>query len=98
MAVSFFEAIVNGQTSLVEAMIKAGTNVNAPMPIPGAAPRTPLWVAAASGRANTARVLIRYRADVNAETTDGHTALGAAILKGHLDVFKVLLDAGAKLE
>ena len=57
---------------------------------------TPLMHAAAAGRLDDVRNLLKARANVN-ETLDGIglTALMLAAGRGHLEVVKVLLDAGA---
>lgn len=45
-----------------------------------------------------AKELIKKRAEVNMKNQDGATPLHLAVMEGHLDLTKVLLDAGAKIK
>ena len=61
--------------------------------------RTPLMKSAEKGEAGEVRVLMRrHKADVDAKDKDGLSALAAAMLGGHQEVEKVLLDNGADKE
>lgn len=52
-----------------------------------------LHIAAKNGEVGLAKKLIDAGADVNAETTMGHTPLHRAAAKGHIDVVNILLDS-----
>jgi len=55
---------------------------------------TALIIAASVGHISIVQILIAdHRVDVNLKDINGHTALATAARKGHLDVFKVLLDS-----
>ena len=51
----------------------------------------------AGGNVETTKTLIRLKADINAQTTSGHTPLMHAVSRGHLDITKMLLLAGANV-
>jgi ankyrin repeat protein len=56
----------------------------------------PLSVSADNGHTEVVKALLESgRAQIDAATKDGETALYKASLKGHADVIKLLLDAGA---
>ncbi len=62
----------------------------------GRSGRTPLHYAVESGDVDAVRFLIRCcRADVNAPTFDGSTALKLAMGRGFMDVARLLLENGA---
>ncbi|KAL2832508.1 ankyrin repeat-containing domain protein [Aspergillus cavernicola] len=60
--------------------------------------RSPLSLAAEVGCADTVRVLIKYKADINSTDKDQRTPLMHAVLNGHVAAVKALLDAGARLD
>ena len=57
--------------------------------------RTPFHTAAADGRTEKVRLMLKHGADVHRQTDYDVTALGYAASGGHPDVVKLLLDAGA---
>ncbi len=82
-----------GNTKIVEALIKAGVDVNA-VNNDGL---TALWVAARNGHTETVEALIRAGADVNAVNAvnnDGLTALWLAARNGHTKIVEALIKAG----
>ncbi len=58
---------------------------------------TPLMEAAQEGHLELVKYLIKSRANVNAQTGTGDTALTYACENGHTDVADVLLQHGAEL-
>ena len=58
---------------------------------------SPLFAAAANGRASICTVLLNWGADVNTTNKAGKPALSAAIEAGDPETVKVLLDAGAHI-
>jgi ankyrin repeat protein len=62
-----------------------------------AADQTPLFNAAAYGKVETVKLLLSYKADVNAKNFVGATPLMAAIVpyEERTNIVKILLDAGA---
>ena len=94
-AEDFSELCAEGTPQQVEAVIKAGTDVNA---INELGWRTPLMNAA--GRNNNPevlRVLIQAGANVNAKDNYGSTPLMYAALNDNSEVFKALIQAGANV-
>jgi ankyrin repeat protein len=84
-----------GNAAIVEALIKAGSDVKSGTPNG----TTPLMVAAASGDVDTVKVLVDHGADVNAE--DGvrsQTPLMYAAAANRTAVIALLAGRGAKLE
>ena len=59
---------------------------------------TPLMEAAQEGHLELVKYLLEARADVNAQTGTGDTALSFACERGHTDVADLLLKWGADLE
>jgi len=58
---------------------------------------TPILNAAAMGRVNVVKELIKYGADINRAGPFGFTALHAAAQSGHREVVAVLLEKGANI-
>lgn len=56
---------------------------------------TPLHWAARGGCTRSLVILLKHRADMNADSGDGWTALHLAAREGHLDVVKELVEHGA---
>ena len=67
---------------------------------------TPLIIAAHNGHLNSVKILLRYRADIEArgtlkigdEVVEGCTPLWAAAAIGHLDVVKLLIERNADVD
>jgi formylglycine-generating enzyme required for sulfatase activity len=84
-------AAYNGDLSRIQALLAAGSNVNAQTG-EGA---TALMYASYSGHVDVVRALLDAKADVNAKQINGTTALMSASGNGHLDVVRALLSAKA---
>jgi len=76
----------------VKILIANKANVNAKMDKLGL---TPLMFACGKGRIEIAEILINNKADVNARTPEGNTALFAAVESGKPRMVKLLLEHGA---
>jgi len=85
------KASFSGKKDLAEALIKAGSDVNATDDY-GV---TPLHGTARMGYPEIAALLIANKADVNAKTKSGQSVLSYAAEFGQLEVVKLLLDKGA---
>ena len=67
---------------------------------------TPLIIAAYNGNLNAVKILLRYKADIEAlgsikidgKVIEGCTPLWAASLAGHLDVVKLLIERNAEVD
>jgi len=94
-ATPLFLATLNGNAAMVEKLLKAGADANAPVLSHG---ETPLMMAARSGSADTVKVLLDQGAKVNAaETLRGTTAIMWAAEQGHSAVVELLAEHGADL-
>jgi ankyrin repeat protein len=84
-----------GDADTVNALLNAGVDVNAR----GEYNRTPLLWAAAYGRAEVVKMLLRRGADPNVkQDCDDATALHWAATGGHADVVEALLKGGADID
>jgi hypothetical protein len=83
-------------TSLVLALLNAGTNPNSPI---GNRRLRPLHYAAWSGSNEILQLLLKFGADINAVATgySGRTALQAASEREHIELVRVLLNYGADI-
>ncbi len=82
----------NGSAPMVELLLQAGSDVNAP----NQDGTTPLMLAAASGKPDALKLLLGHGAAVNArETTHGQTALMFAAALNRADAIRVLMSNGA---
>ena len=72
----------------MRALIAAGANIHSPSTIGF----TPLLFAASNGDIEAATALIAAGADVNASGSDGTHALPLAIVAGHDELARFLLD------
>ena len=79
-----------GETQVLKLLLDRGANVNSTMKDE----RTPLHEASCS---DVAELLIKYGADVEAESRDG-MPLHVAAIEGKTEVLNLLLERGAKLE
>ena len=86
-------AAINGNAAILERLIRAGADPNAPVSDTG---DTALMIAARTGKVDAVKVLLDHGAKVNAkETWGGTTALMWAISELHPDVTKLLVERGA---
>jgi ankyrin repeat protein len=86
-------AALNGSAVLLDRLIAAGADPNAPLTRSG---DTALMIASRTGKVDAVRVLLDRGAEVNAqETWGGTSALMWAVSEKHPDVAKLLLERGA---
>jgi ankyrin repeat protein len=86
-------ATQNGNAAMIERLLTAGANPNAPLTKTS---DTALMMAARTGKAEAVKVLLDHGAQVNAkETWGGTTALMWAVSERHPDVAKLLIEHGA---
>jgi ankyrin repeat protein len=86
-------AATSGNGRMLERLLKAGAEVNAPLTSAG---DTALMLAARTGKSDALRVLVKAGADVNVqETWGGTTPLMWAVAERHVDAARVLIAAGA---
>lgn len=86
-------AAMNGSAAILERLIRAGADPNAPVSDTG---DTALMIAARTGKADAVKVLLGQGANVNAkETWGGTTALMWSVAELHPEVTKLLIDRGA---
>jgi ankyrin repeat protein len=94
-ATPLFLASVNGNAALIEMLLKAGADANAPVLWHG---ETALMVAARTGKLDAVKALLDHGAQVNAkEDLHGTTALMWAAEQGHAAVLQLLIDRGAEV-
>lgn len=83
-------ACTNGSRAMVERLLIAGADPNAPAHVP------PLVTCARTGNAGAVTALLARKADVRAkEPVRDQTALMTAVAQGHVEVVRLLLAAGA---
>jgi ankyrin repeat protein len=86
-------AAVNGSATMLDRLLKAGADPNAPLSTSG---DTATMMAARTGKPDAIRVLAESGANVNArESWGGTTALMWAVSEGHADAASALIAAGA---
>src|SRR5437899_2239743 len=86
-------AATNGNGAMIEKLIKAGADPNAPLTKYG---DTALMMAARTGKPDAIKALVDNGAQINAvETWGGTTALMWAVSESHPDAVKLLIDRGA---
>jgi ankyrin repeat protein len=86
-------ATMNGNAILIERLITAGADPNAPLTKTA---DTAIMMASRTGKIDAVKVLLDHGAQVNAkETWGGTTALMWAISERHSDVAKLLIEHGA---
>jgi ankyrin repeat protein len=90
---AFARAVDEGDTGSVDLFLAAGMSPD----VRDGAGGTALIGAAARGRNDISRKLLRGGADVNARDADGSTALMQSAAGGHQETTEVLLAAGADL-
>jgi ankyrin repeat protein len=85
----------NGNAAIIELLLKAGVDANAPV---SKFNDTALMLAARTGKPDAVRVLLDHGADINArETWGGTTALMWAVSEKHPPVIEMLTKRGADL-
>ena len=86
------EAANSGNGAMIEALVKAGADVNAPF----GEGETPLMTASRTGSVAGVKALLAAGAKVNAtDSYRGQTALMWAVAENHPEVAKLLVDAKA---
>ncbi|KAL8672148.1 MAG: hypothetical protein Q9168_003371 [Polycauliona sp. 1 TL-2023] len=83
-------AATTSELAIVETLLHS-SNIDKPNDIGS----TPLIIAAEGGKADMVRVILKKNADWRLRNLDGDTAFSKAIIHGHTDVVKALLDNGA---
>jgi ankyrin repeat protein len=92
--VDLHSAVVTDNLEAIRQHIKAGSDLNVLEPSRAS---TPLITAAALGKTEAAKLLIKAGADLNYQNVDGSTALQTAAVFNKPDIAKLLIDAGADL-
>ena len=87
------QAISNGNTRAVRALLRAGADPQ--VTDPRNAANTPLHVAAEKGQTTVIELLLDAGADPNVVNRSGDTPLHAGAAHGHADVVTALLQGGA---
>jgi ankyrin len=88
-------AAINGSAAMIEKLIEAGADINAPLSQYG---DTALMMAARTGKTDAIKVLLDRGAQVNAKENWGDTtALMWAVSESHPDAAKILIDRGANV-
>lgn len=89
------ESVQGGSLAMMDLLLKAGAEVNAPAARCGGA--TALQLAAILGRIGIAKMLIDLGADIDAPraANGGRTALEGAAERGRIDTIQLLLSEGA---
>src|SRR5438034_6975999 len=88
-------AATNGNAAIVELLLKAGAEVNAP----NSNGTTPLMFASASGKTDAIRILLDHGANVNGrDSSHGQTAVMFAAALNRAAAIKLLADRGADLK
>ena len=92
-ATPLFLAALNGNAPIIERLVQAGADPNAPLSATG---DTALMIASRTGSVPAVKVLLDHEAKVNSkETWGGTTALMWAVSEHHPDVVKLLVERGA---
>jgi len=87
-------ACLNGNEQLVELLLAAGADANAPE----RGGETALMTASRTGKPGAVKVLLAHGADVNAHERRGQTALMWAAAEGNTEVVRLLIAAGADIQ
>lgn len=92
-----YVACYKGDINAVKLLLDNNASVN---PVVGSPEKNwdPLYIAANNGHKDIVEFLLERKANPNLPSFDGGTALHAAVQKDHLEVVKVLLKYGAKLD
>jgi ankyrin repeat protein len=87
-------AIVAGNTEVVETLIQRGANIN----VWNAEGETALMTAVWWGQRGIVDLLLKVGANINCKKTTGENAFEWAIFRGYDDIARKLMEAGAKKE
>lgn len=87
------ECAHNGNTEILKLLIAAGADVNAPQ-----YGDVPISTAALRKHSEFVKLLIEAKANVNHQEESGFTTLMSAVAGGQLEIVKMLLEAGAKID
>eukprot|EP00029_Vermamoeba_vermiformis_P009286 TRINITY_DN4582_c0_g1_i1.p1 TRINITY_DN4582_c0_g1~~TRINITY_DN4582_c0_g1_i1.p1 ORF type:complete len:155 (+),score=40.61 TRINITY_DN4582_c0_g1_i1:147-611(+) len=91
------DAAKRGNMSLMTTLIKENSNMN-PNPQDGLG-NTPLHYSAQAGHADTATMLLKdLKANPNVANFAGDTPLHKAVSENHLNMIKLLVESGAKVD
>lgn len=85
-----------GHLEVAKLLLEHKANPNLSCPADGNG--TPLHSASAWNRVPIVELLLRHRADPEALDDDRRTAIFYAVMYGHVDVLRVLLDYGADVQ
>jgi len=88
--IDLHSAVVTDYIEIIRKHIKAGSDLNVLEPSRAS---TPLITAAALGKIEAARILIKAGADLNYQNADGSTALHTAAVFGNTKIARMLIDA-----
>jgi uncharacterized protein len=97
---ALIRAVVDGDISGIDELLRAGANVNCTIDVNGAA-SSPLIRAACGGQLDAVRLLLDRGASINQTATVGDSegsALIHAAAEGHVDIVSLLLDRGASID
>lgn len=99
-AARFFTAVRTGKAVTVQAILRAGVQVDMLIPSRlkmqfGEEQKTALMIAAEMGHQHVAKLLLKHNADPNIANSLNQTALDYAVQKNQLSVVELLLQAGA---
>lgn len=97
IAPPIYFAVIAGQLETVKALLERGGEINAHCITPGI-DGPPLYFAVHYGKDDIARLLVEKHADVNArKNTNSPTALFEAIMRANVEMVKLLVNHGAKV-
>ena len=92
--INIFAACMNGSVEVVQQLIANGVDVNEPR---FSTQCTPLHLASISGKRRVVKLLLRNGANVDAEDTDGRTALHYSVVRANVGTTKDLLKFKANV-
>lgn len=93
-SLSIWTAALVGDVSRVESLLNRNVDASARDEVG----YTAMHYAARQNQLGCAEMLIRFGADLNATTPGGATPIMRAAYAGHLDMVKLLLNAGARVD
>lgn len=91
-------AILKNNATAAETLLAAGANPNAAIEVVPGFPTTYLITAAANGRLDLVKLLLKHKAQVNQPDGFKGTALMAAATKGDKAIVELLLASGADVQ